>query len=95
MRILDLEDAVTPDAALAAKAAYGRRELTVRQRPGHTLGHADLAAMATTGADTVLLQPRRRRPVVSWARHRAAAAARTSSRVECRHDLARAGDGYA
>src|SRR3954462_11902862 len=58
--ILDLEDAVAPDAkpqgrdairdALAAKAAYGRRELVVRVNGLDTpWGHADLAAMAAGG----------------------------------------------
>jgi citrate lyase subunit beta / citryl-CoA lyase len=64
--ILDLEDAVAPDAkprgrdtiraALAAKEAYGRRELVVRVNGLDTpWGHDDLAAMATAGADAVLL----------------------------------------
>jgi citrate lyase subunit beta / citryl-CoA lyase len=64
--ILDLEDAVAPDAkpqgreairqALAAKPAYGRRELVVRVDGLDTpWGHDDLAAVATAGADAVLL----------------------------------------
>lgn len=64
--ILDLEDAVAPDAkaaardairdALAAKPAYGKRELAVRVNGLDTpWGHADLAAMATAGADAILL----------------------------------------
>lgn len=64
--ILDLEDAVAPDAkaagreaiatALADKASYGHRELAVRVNGLDTAwGHADLAAMATAGADAVLL----------------------------------------
>lgn len=64
--ILDLEDAVAPDAkaagreaiaaALAEKAAYGHRELAVRVNGLDTeWGHADLVAMATAGADAVLL----------------------------------------
>jgi citrate lyase subunit beta/citryl-CoA lyase len=64
--ILDLEDAVAPDAkaaareairdALAAKPAYGQRELAVRVNGLDTpWGHADLAAMATAGADAILL----------------------------------------
>ena len=64
--ILDLEDAVAPDAkaqgreeikkALAAKDSYGRRELIVRVNGLDTpWGHADLAAMAQAGADAILL----------------------------------------
>ena len=64
--ILDLEDAVAPDAkeagrqeiaaALAAKASYGPRELVVRVNGLDTSwGHADLVAMAKTGADAILL----------------------------------------
>ena len=64
--ILDLEDAVAPDAkaqgrdeiakALAARAAYGGRELIVRVNGLDTpWGHADLAAMAQAGADAILL----------------------------------------
>ena len=64
--ILDLEDAVAPDAkeagreaigaALAEKAAYGHRELVVRVNGLDTAwGYGDLAAMATAGADAILL----------------------------------------
>jgi citrate lyase subunit beta / citryl-CoA lyase len=64
--ILDLEDAVAPDAkrdgraevarALEAKDAYGARELVVRVNGLDTpWGHADLTAMARAGADAVLL----------------------------------------
>lgn len=64
--ILDLEDAVAPDAkeagrqeiaaALAAKASYGPRELVVRVNALDTSwGHADLVAMAKAGADAILL----------------------------------------
>lgn len=64
--ILDLEDAVAPDAkggargtvraALAARAAYGRRELLVRVNGLDTpWGHGDLEAVAAAGADAVLL----------------------------------------
>ena len=64
--ILDLEDAVAPDAkvagrdairdALAAKASYGHRELAVRVNGLDThWGHGDLAVMATSGADAILL----------------------------------------
>ena len=64
--ILDLEDAVAPEAkaagraaireALAEKAAYGHREIAVRVNGLDTeWGHADLAAMATVGADAILL----------------------------------------
>jgi citrate lyase subunit beta/citryl-CoA lyase len=64
--ILDLEDAVAPDAkgrgraairdALLGKADYGRRELVVRVNGLDTpWGHDDLVAMATAGADAILL----------------------------------------
>jgi citrate lyase subunit beta/citryl-CoA lyase len=64
--ILDLEDAVAPDAkeqgraeikkALEAKAAYGSRELIVRVNGLDTpWGHGDLVAMARAGADAILL----------------------------------------
>lgn len=64
--ILDLEDAVAPDAktgareviaaALADKAAYGKRELIVRVNGLDTAwGEGDLIAMAKVGADAVLL----------------------------------------
>jgi citrate lyase subunit beta/citryl-CoA lyase len=63
--ILDLEDAVTPDAKEAARAnivaaigagGYGGRELIVRVNGLNTpWGHADLVAAATSGADAVLL----------------------------------------
>ena len=64
--ILDLEDAVAPDAkvgardiikaALAEKAAYGRRELVVRVNGLDTAwGEGDLVAMAETTADAILL----------------------------------------
>jgi citrate lyase subunit beta / citryl-CoA lyase len=64
--ILDLEDAVAPDAkaagreevarALAQKAAYGRRELVARVNGLDTpWGHDDLAALAAAGADAILL----------------------------------------
>ncbi len=64
--ILDLEDAVAPDAktagrdairaALAERAAYGHRELAVRVNGLDTpWGHADLDAMATAGAHAILL----------------------------------------
>ncbi len=64
--ILDLEDAVAPDAkaagrgaiavALADKAAYGHRELVVRVNGLDTAwGHGDLVAMAEAGADAILL----------------------------------------
>ncbi|HIJ61548.1 MAG TPA: CoA ester lyase, partial [Rhodospirillaceae bacterium] len=63
--ILDLEDAVAPDAketargqvvqALAA-GGYGQRELLVRVNSLATpWGHADLAAVAGSGADAVLI----------------------------------------
>lgn len=64
--ILDLEDAVAPDAkadgrreiakALADRAGYGRRELVVRVNGLDTpWGHEDLGAMAKAGADAILL----------------------------------------
>ncbi len=64
--ILDLEDAVAPDAkrgaretiraALRDKESYGHRELIVRVNGLDTLwGHADLRAVATAGADAILL----------------------------------------
>lgn len=64
--ILDLEDAVAPDAkasardtvraALDAKGDYGRRELVVRVNGLDTpWGHQDLVSMAQAGADAVLL----------------------------------------
>lgn len=64
--ILDLEDATAPDAKPEARAlvrrtlenreAYGRRELIVRVNGLDTpWGYEDLVAMATAGADAVLL----------------------------------------
>ena len=63
--ILDLEDAVAPDAKEQARArvveavragGYGRRELIVRVNGPYTpWGHADLLAVAASGADAVLL----------------------------------------
>jgi citrate lyase subunit beta/citryl-CoA lyase len=64
--ILDLEDAVSPDAkrdgrqeilgALKDRRAYGWRELVVRVNGLDTpWGHADLSAMARAGADAILL----------------------------------------
>ncbi|MGC8468643.1 MAG: HpcH/HpaI aldolase/citrate lyase family protein [Acetobacteraceae bacterium] len=63
--ILDLEDAVAPDAKEAARAqvlaavaagGYGPRELAIRVNALATpWGHADLIAAATAGADAVLL----------------------------------------
>ncbi len=64
--ILDLEDAVAPDAketartairaALAARPAHSRRELVVRVNGLDTpWGREDLVAMATTSADAILL----------------------------------------
>ncbi len=69
--ILDLEDAVAPDAKPLARAqvaealaagGYGRRELVVRVNGLDTpWGRDDLAAVARTGADAVLL-PKVERP---------------------------------
>ncbi|MGI9416962.1 MAG: HpcH/HpaI aldolase/citrate lyase family protein [Geminicoccaceae bacterium] len=63
--ILDLEDAVAPDAKRTARAqvcaalkegGYGRRETIVRVNGLATpWGHDDLVAAATSGADAVLL----------------------------------------
>lgn len=63
--IFDLEDAVAPDAkeeargmavAAAASGDYGRREIVIRANGADTpWGHADLAAIAGSGADAVLL----------------------------------------
>lgn len=63
--ILDLEDAVAPDAkpearaaacAAAASGAYGRRELTIRVNGIGTEWHdADLAAAAQAGPDGVVV----------------------------------------
>ncbi len=63
--IFDLEDAVAPDAKEGARAqavaavragGYGRREVIVRVNANTTpWGEADLAAVATSGADAVLL----------------------------------------
>lgn len=63
--ILDLEDAVAPDAKEPARAqvvaavragGYGRREVVVRVNGlGTPWGAADLAGAATAGADAVLL----------------------------------------
>jgi citrate lyase subunit beta/citryl-CoA lyase len=63
--ILDLEDAVAPDAKDAARAqvcaaaragGYGAREVVIRVNGLATpWGHADLAAAAQAGADAVLI----------------------------------------
>jgi citrate lyase subunit beta/citryl-CoA lyase len=63
--ILDLEDAVAPDAKEAARArvlealaagGYGRRELAVRANAlSSPWGRDDLAALARSGADAVVL----------------------------------------
>jgi citrate lyase subunit beta/citryl-CoA lyase len=63
--VLDLEDAVAPDAKAPARAqvlaavragGYGRRELIVRTNAlGTPWGRDDLAAVATAGVDAVLL----------------------------------------
>jgi len=63
--ILDLEDSVAPDAKAAARGqvlaalaagGYGGRELMVRVNGFDTAwGRADLTALATAGADAVLL----------------------------------------
>ncbi len=63
--IFDLEDAVSPDAketarvqavAAAGSGAYGAREIVIRANGLDTpWGHDDLAAIAGSGADAVLL----------------------------------------
>ena len=63
--ILDLEDAVAPDAkpaaraaacAAAASGAYGDRELTIRVNGAGTEWHdADLAAVCATGPDAIVV----------------------------------------
>lgn len=63
--IMDLEDAVTPDAKAAARdnilaalslGGYGARELIVRVNDlGSAWGRADLEAMAGAGADAILI----------------------------------------
>jgi citrate lyase subunit beta/citryl-CoA lyase len=63
--ILDLEDAVAPDAKAAARArvvdaagsqAYGRREVVIRCNAIGTPWHdEDVAAVATSGADALLV----------------------------------------
>jgi citrate lyase subunit beta/citryl-CoA lyase len=63
--IFDLEDAVAPDAKEAARAnvvaaarsrSYGRREIAIRCNGLSTpWGKADIAAIATSGADAILV----------------------------------------
>jgi citrate lyase subunit beta/citryl-CoA lyase len=63
--ILDLEDAVAPDAKVAAREQvcamtkrrpYGRREVAIRTNPlSSEWGHADLEAAARSGCDAILL----------------------------------------
>ena len=63
--IFDLEDAVAPDAKEAARAnvvaaaksrAYGKREIVIRCNGLATeWGRADVAAIATSGADAILV----------------------------------------
>jgi citrate lyase subunit beta/citryl-CoA lyase len=63
--ILDLEDAVAPDAkasardnacAAARSGAYGRRELTIRVNGADTEWHADdLAAVCAAGPDAIVV----------------------------------------
>jgi len=63
--ILDLEDAVAPDAketarkqilAALAEGGYGQREILVRTNGlDSEWGHEDIAAMAKSGADAILL----------------------------------------
>jgi citrate lyase beta subunit len=63
--IFDLEDAVAPDAKQAARAnvvaaaksrSYGKREIVIRCNGlGTEWGKADVAAIATSGADAILV----------------------------------------
>jgi citrate lyase subunit beta / citryl-CoA lyase len=63
--IMDLEDAVAPDAKATARVqvaaavtagGFGRREVVVRiNAPDSAWGEADLAAVATSGADAILV----------------------------------------
>src|SRR6185295_16576686 len=63
--IFDLEDAVAPDAKAAARAnvvaaaqsrSYGKREIVIRCNGLATeWGRADVAAIATSGADAILV----------------------------------------
>ncbi len=63
--IFDLEDAVAPDAKEAARAnvvaaarskAYGKREIVIRCNGlGTAWGRADVAAIAASGADAILV----------------------------------------
>jgi citrate lyase beta subunit len=63
--IFDLEDAVAPDAKEAARGnvvaaakskAYGKREIAIRCNGlGTAWGKADVAAIATSGADAILV----------------------------------------
>jgi len=63
--IFDLEDAVAPDAketardmatAAAASGAYGKREIAIRANGLDTpWGHADLQAIAASGADAAVI----------------------------------------
>ena len=63
--IFDLEDAVAPDAKEAARAnvvaaarsrSYGKREIVIRcNGMGTPWGKADVAAIATSGADAILV----------------------------------------
>src|SRR5712671_2278438 len=63
--IFDLEDAVAPDAKEAARGnvvaaakskAYGKREIAIRCNGlGTVWGKADVAAIATSGADAILV----------------------------------------
>jgi citrate lyase subunit beta/citryl-CoA lyase len=63
--IFDLEDAVAPDAKEAARTnvvaaawskAYGKREIVIRCNGiGTAWGEADVAAIATSGADAILV----------------------------------------
>jgi citrate lyase subunit beta/citryl-CoA lyase len=63
--IFDLEDAVAPDAKAAARAnvvaaaqskAYGKREIVIRCNGlGTEWGRADIAAIAMSGADAILV----------------------------------------
>jgi citrate lyase subunit beta/citryl-CoA lyase len=63
--VFDLEDAVAPDAKVAARAnviaaaksrSYGKREIAIRCNGlGTSWGREDIAAIATSGADAILV----------------------------------------
>ena len=78
--IFDLEDAVAPDAKLIARTqvietveagGYGKREILIRTNGLNTpWGYDDLVAVATVGADAILLPKVESAATVRQARHR-------------------------